>query len=298
MNRKMRSIEPDKLSVAELQQILVGSIAPRPIALVSTIDAKGIANLAPYSFFNVFSSNPPLLIFSSNRRGNDNTIKDTLCNVSLNSELVINVVTADIIRQATLASINYPSDVSEFEKAGFSVLKSDMVKPFRVKESPVQYECKVRMIYHLGSGPGAGNLIFCDILKIHINESIFNEKGQIEPERIGLIGRLGRAFYTETSGESIFRIVQPVGQIGIGFDALPNAIKTSKVLSANDLAALASVEKIRTLSDPDERVIEIAKDNHLNEAEKIKRIHLLAKEALSINNIAKAWDILLSGNYI
>ncbi len=294
----MRSIDPKKLSIAELQQILVGSIAPRPIALVSTIDAKGIANLAPYSFFNVFSSNPPLLIFSSNRRGNDNTTKDTLCNVSLNSEVVINVVTVDIVRQATLASINYPSDVSEFEKAGFTTLESDIVKPFRVKESPVQFECKVRMVYHLGSGPGAGNLILCDIKKIHLAESIFNEKNQIEPDKIRLIGRLGRAFYTQTGGDSLFRIVQPVGQIGIGFDNLPDQIKYSHILSGNDLAALASVEEIKTLSDPDERVIRIVKDNHLKKAEKIKQIHQLAKEALSNGNIAKAWDILLSGNYI
>ncbi len=294
----MRSIEPGNISLADLQQILVGTVAPRPIALVSTINENGITNLAPYSFFNVFSSNPPVLIFSSNRRGNDNTTKDTLHNVGQNSEVVVHVVTEDIVRQATLASINYPSDISEFEKAGFTAVESVFVKPFRVEESPVHFECKVRLIYHLGAGPGAGNLIICDILTIHVDEKIFNNKGQIDPERIRLVGRLGRAFYTETSGDSIFRIVQPVGSIGIGFDKLPESIRMSPVLTGNDLADLASIERIPQLLKPNEQVLKIMSNTDTSLQNKTKWIHQLAKEMLNKGELNRAWEILLTDTNI
>ncbi len=240
----MLSIDPNQVPTADLHQYLLGSVAPRPICFASTIDENGRPNLAPYSFFNAFSSNPPTMVFSSNRRVSNNTTKDTLHNVQANGEVVINVVNYAIVQQMTIASIDYDSDISEFEKAGLTPVASDLIKPFRVKESPVQMECKVSQIIPLGENGGAGNLIVCDLLKMHINEEILDDEMKIDPQKIDLVGRMGRAFYCRASGDSVFKIFRPVNQIAIGFDALPKHAKTSKVLTGNDLAQLAGLKTL------------------------------------------------------
>lgn len=224
--------------------MIIGSVGPRPIAFASTMSEDGTPNLAPYSFFNAFSSNPPTLVFSSNRRVRGNTTKDTLHNVEATGEVVINIVDYSIVRQMALASIEYPADINEFEKAGLTPIASEMVKPFRVKESPVQYECKVKQILPLGEEGGAGHLIICEVVLMHFSDHVFDENDKIDPQKIDLMGRMGRAFYCRAHGENVFPIVQPVHQIGIGFDGLPASLRESKVLTGNDLAQLASFEQL------------------------------------------------------
>ena len=237
----MISIDPKKTAVPDLHQYLVGAIAPRPIAFVSTLSARGVSNLAPYSFFNVFSSNPPILVFSSNRRVSDNTTKDTLQNIKDTGELVINVVNYGIVRQMAITSIQYPSTVSEFEKSGLTPLKSELVKPFRVKESPVQAECRLKEIVTLGDQGGAGHLIICEVLQIHLDEYILDDNGKINPHKIDLVGRMGRAYYVRASGEAIHTIYQAVDQLGIGYDQLPASARGSSILTANNLGQLAGL---------------------------------------------------------
>ncbi|MEN0004611.1 MAG: flavin reductase family protein [Bacteroidota bacterium] len=237
----MKIIDPASIPTSSLHQILVGAVAPRPIAFVSTMNAAGHANLAPYSFFNVFSSNPPTLVFSSNRRVSDNTTKDTLANVEATREVVVNVVSYSIVRQMAVTSIQYPTSVSEFEKSGLTPIASDLVRPYRVAESPIQMECKVREIIPLGDHGGAGNLILCDILRIHLDEAILDEDGRINPHKVDLMGRMGRAFYVRASGESIYKIYQPVNRLGMGYDQLPPSIRNSTTLTGNNLGQLASL---------------------------------------------------------
>ena len=237
----MKSINPNEIPTAQLHQYLVSSVNPRPIALVSTIDGEGAPNLAPYSFFNVFSSNPPILVFSSNRKVKNNKTKDTLHNVRESREVVINVVSHEIVRQMTVASIEYPPDTSEFEKTGFTPLESEKVRPFRVAESPVQMECTVKDIIPLGDQGGAGHLVLCELEMMHISEKVLDDQGRISPYKIDLMGRLGRAFYVRVNGDAIERIYQPMNQLGLGYDALPSSIKDSQVLSANNIGQLASM---------------------------------------------------------
>ncbi len=233
-----RKIDPGTIPTHDLHQFLLGSVAPRPIAFASTIDADGNHNLAPYSFFNAFSSNPPILVFSSNRRVMNNTTKDTLHNIKENMEVVINVVNYATVRQMALASVEYPADVSEFEKSGLTPIASDLVKPYRVKESPVQMECRVKEIVTLGDQGGAGHLIMCDVVRMHINENVIDDKGRIDPHKIDLMGRMGRAYYVRCSGANVFPIVQAVTKIAIGVDALPKAVRESEILTGNNLAQL------------------------------------------------------------
>ena len=240
----MLVIDPKSTAVKDLHQFIVGSIAPRPIAFVSTVDEEGIPNLAPYSFFNAFSSNPPVLIFSSNRRVKDNTTKDTLANARATGEVVINVVSYPIVRQLALTSGRFPKEVSEFEKAGLTPVPSDLVKPFRVKESPVQFECKVSEVVTLGEQGGAGHLVICQVLRIHIDEKVVDEHNRIDPHKLDLMGRLGRAYYVRASGSAIYTIPQSEDEVPIGFDQLPGGIRSSKVLTGNDLGRLASVTSI------------------------------------------------------
>jgi flavin reductase (DIM6/NTAB) family NADH-FMN oxidoreductase RutF len=237
----MRTIIPAELATKDLHQFIVGAIAPRPIAFASTIDEQGQLNIAPYSFFNAFSSNPPILVFSSNRRVKGNTTKDTLHNIEANGEVVINVVNYEIVRQMAIASVSYPAGVSEFEKSGLTPIPSEVVKPYRLKESPVQFECKVKEIVTLGEHGGAGHLIICDVLRIHIAENVIDEKGRIDPHKLDLVGRLGRAYYVRASGSALFTLHQDQEVIPIGFDALPLAIRQSKVLTGNDLGQLAGL---------------------------------------------------------
>jgi flavin reductase (DIM6/NTAB) family NADH-FMN oxidoreductase RutF len=284
----MRTIDPKEIATGDLHQLLVGAVAPRPIAFASTVDENGTPNLAPYSFFNVFSSNPPILVFSSNRKRSDNSTKDTLHNVEAIGEVVINVVTHNIAWQAAVASIEYPQEVSEFEKAGFTPVASDIVKPFRVKESPVNMECKVQQIIPLGDAGGAGHLIICEVVRMHLDEVIFDERGRIDPHRIDLMGRMGRAFYVRASGEAIHRIYQPVNRIGIGFDQLPKGIRESHIFSGNNLAQFAS------LTEPPGRedILAVKKDAYVQELlsapDPSEALHRYAQKELAKENVELA----------
>ncbi len=240
----MVSLDPKELSVPILHQYLLGSIGPRPIAFASTVDKEGNRNLAPFSFFNVFSANPPILIFSPARSGRMNTTKDTHNNVKEVAEVVINVVTYDMVHQMSLASSPFEAGVDEFEKAGFTPVVSDTIRPFRVKESPVQLECKVLEVKELGENGGAGNLVICEVLKIHISESVLDQKGMIDQEKIDLVSRMGGNWYCRANGESLFEVDKPLTAIGIGVDALPAKIKMCKELTGNDLGILGNLQSI------------------------------------------------------
>jgi len=242
----MRVIEPGKIPTRDLHQFLLGAVAPRPIAFASTINDEGVANLAPYSFFNAFSSNPPIVVFSSNRRVSNNTTKDTLHNIEKNKEVVINVVNYSIVRQMAVAAIEFDTTVSEFSKSGLTPIPADLVKPFRVKESPVHLECKVKEIITLGQHGGAGHLIICDVVRMHVSEDIIDENNRIDPNKIDLVGRMGRSYYARASGDAIFTVVQPVTKVSLGYDQLPDHIKKSSVLTGNDLGRLAGLYALPT----------------------------------------------------
>ncbi len=277
----MLSFEPKDIPTRDLHQYLLGSVAPRPIAFASTIDKEGNPNIAPYSFFNAFSSNPPILVFSSNRRVVDNTTKDTLHNIEENGEVVINVVSHSIVRQMAVTSISFPTGISEFAKSGLTPIASDMVKPLRIKESPVQMECKLKQIITLGGEGGAGHLIICDVVKMHISEEVIDENNRIDPNKIDLMGRMGRAYYVRASGEAIQTIVQPVMQVTIGFDQLPASIQNSSVLTGNNLGQLAGIAALPTSEE-----VEKFKKEHsemetiLNGSEQKERLHQFAKKRL------------------
>jgi flavin reductase (DIM6/NTAB) family NADH-FMN oxidoreductase RutF len=237
----MRSIDPKELETGKFHGLLLGAVAPRPIAFASTIDADGRPNLAPFSFFNVFSANPPIAIFSPARRVRGNTTKHTLHNVEAVKEVVINVVNYDMVQQMNLASTEYPDGVNEFEKAGLTAVASDLVRPFRVKESPVQLECKVREVIKLGDEGGAGNLIVAEIVRMHISEDVLDENGNIDPNKIDLVARMGGDWYCRASGDALFEIAKPGRDHGMGVDAIPEHIRESHVLTGNDLGLLGSV---------------------------------------------------------
>ena len=247
----MRTIIPGEIPTKDMHQFLLGTVAPRPIAFVSTIDEEGKPNLAPYSFFNAFSSNPPIVVFSSNRRVADNTTKDTLHNVKATGECVINAVTYDIVRQMAVTSVQFDSDVNEFEKSGLTPMASDLVKPFRVAESPAHLECKVRDIITLGEEGGAGHLIMCDVVRMHVSERVIDNNNRIDPDKMDLMGRMGRAHYVRASGDALHTIVQAVTRISIGFDSLPVSVQNSNVLTGNQLGLLAGL-----LEQPTEQQIE------------------------------------------
>jgi flavin reductase (DIM6/NTAB) family NADH-FMN oxidoreductase RutF len=240
------SILPGTIKTAQLHGYLLGAVAPRPIAFASTISADGTPNLAPFSFFNVFSANPPILIFSPARRVRDNTTKHTLANVMAVPEVVINVVNHALVEQANLASSEYAAGVDEFVKAGFTALPSEMVRPFRVAESPVQMECKVTEIKPLGRHGGAGQLIFAQVLQLHIHREVLNAQGQIDPHKIDLVARMGGNYYCRASGDSVFEIEKPLEIPGMGIDALPSSIRESNVLTGNELARLGNFPGLPT----------------------------------------------------
>lgn len=291
----MLTIEPGKISTADFHQYMLGAVAPRPIAFVSTIDKEGIPNLAPYSFFNCFSSNPPILVFSSNRKVQGNTTKDTLHNVMETGEVVINVVTYNIVRQAAVAGIEFPREVSEFEKTGLTPVPADLVKPFRVKESPVHMECKVNQIIPLGDNGGAGHLIICEILRMHLDKGILDEAGRIDPQKIDLMGRMGRAYYVRASGEAVHTIIQPQNIIGIGYDRLPEHLKNSKVLTGNDLGQFAGMTHI-----PDKDALAILKNDPqiqaiLQSENPLLELHRLAQKELAKENLEWAAQVAWLG---
>lgn len=296
----MVSIDPKNLTVQKLHQYLLGAIGPRPIAFASTVDAEGKPNLAPFSFFNVFSANPPILIFSPARSGRTNTTKDTYNNVKIVPEVVINVVNYDIVHQMSLASSPYAPGVNEFEKAGFTALKSDSVKPFRVAESPVQFECKVNEVIELGTEGGAGNLIICEVLKIHIHDEVLDSNGMIDQQKIDLVARMGGDWYSRANAESMFEITKPISTCGIGFDALPIDIKSSKILSGNNLGHLAGIEKIPDETNVNEYKLLELSDLFVSLEDKPlaleEELHKRAQSLLDENKLEEAWLTLLSFN--
>jgi flavin reductase (DIM6/NTAB) family NADH-FMN oxidoreductase RutF len=295
----MITIDPKEIPQPKLHQYLLGAVGPRPIAFASTIDELGRPNLAPFSFFNVFSSNPPILIFSPARRGRDNTTKHTLENVKKNKECVINVVNWDIVEQASLTSTEYPEGVSEFAKSGLTPIPSDLVKPFRVKESPVQMECKVNDIVELGQGGGAGNLIICEVIRLHIDENILDADGKISPEKIDLVARMSGHWYTRAS-KGLFQLPQPTSQIGIGYDQLPADIKNSTALTGSDLAKLAGAETLPDETSVNEyKLLELPELFIQYEDDLVKleqKLHQHAKDLLAKNQVNDAWMTLLAFN--
>lgn len=289
----MLSIDPKSIPTPKLHAYLQSSVGPRPIAFASTIDENGTPNLSPFSFFNVFSANPPILIFSPSRRVRDNTIKHTLINAELNREVVINVVNYALVQQASLSSTEYGLGVNEFEKAGLTMLASDMVKPFRVAESPVQFECKVNEIISLGTEGGAGNLIICEVVKLHIDESILDENGVIDQHKIDLVSRLGGNWYNRSS-EGLFEVEKPLTTLGIGVDAIPQHVKDSGIFDGNDLGKLGNTEMLPTEEEID---IFVKKDFGIKavlSADDSEKQYRLAKEYLDNNDVQNAWRVLLS----
>ena len=283
----IKSINPQDIPTADMHQYLLSAVAPRPIAFVSTVDEAGNANLAPYSFFNAFSSNPPILVFSSNRRVKNNTTKDTLHNVTATREAVINVISHSIVRQAALAACEYAHDVDEFVKAGFTKLPSEVVKAYRVAEAPVQMECIINDIIPLGEHGGAGNLIICEVVRFHVHESVLDERGKIDQQKIDLMGRMGRIFYVRASGEAIFPIAQPVEPLGMGFDNLPVELLHSTVLTGNDLAMLAGVPDM-----PTPEAIAALRPT-ITGIDTLTQKHTLVQAYLQKNDIATAWKVAL-----
>jgi flavin reductase (DIM6/NTAB) family NADH-FMN oxidoreductase RutF len=231
----MLTIDPKTEKTALVHKYILGAVAPRPIAFASTVDSDGNLNLSPFSFFNAFSANPPILIFSPARRVRGNTIKHTLENVLDNKEVVISIVTAEMAQQVSLSSCDFEKGVNEFEKAGFTAVKADLVTPYLIKESPVNFECKVNEVIALGEEGGAGNLVICEVLKIHIDESILDEDKNIDPLKLGALSRLGGNWYGKATKDSLFQLKKPIGKIGMGFDNLPNEIRKSSILSGSDL---------------------------------------------------------------
>lgn len=294
----MKSYLPKDLPTPQLHQILVSTVAPRPIAFASTVDENGNPNLAPYSFFNVFSSNPPILVFSSNRKVADNTTKDTLHNIEKTREVVINVVPHEIVRQMAVASVGFSADVNEFEKSGLTPIPSDIVRPFRVKESPVHYECVVKDIQPLGDKGGAGHLIICEIVKLHLAEYIFEDEDKIDPHKVNLVGRLGRAFYAKASGEAVFKIFQPIPKLVIGYDALPDNIKNSNVLTGNNLGQLAGLFELPSIDNVQELLNKPAIQKIQLAENKTELLHRLAKAELERDNINYAAKLLLLGEFL
>ena len=271
-------ITPGSIKTAQLHAYLLGSVAPRPICFASTIDAEGNANLSPFSFFNVFGSNPVTLIFSPARRVRDNTIKHTLENCIETKEVVISVVNYNMVQQMSLASCEYPKGVNEFAKAGFTPLAAQHVKPFLVKESPVNMECIVKQVIETGQEGGAGNLIICEMVAMHINDAVLNEAGQIDPHKIDLVARMGGDYYCRASGDAVFTVPKPNMKLGVGIDALPEAIRNSTVLTGNDLGMLANVSELPAGAE---------------HASLSQDIHLKARDLLAQQMVDEAWMALL-----
>jgi flavin reductase (DIM6/NTAB) family NADH-FMN oxidoreductase RutF len=294
----MKTIDPKEVSTNVLHSYLLGAIAPRPIAFASTIDLNGAVNLSPFSFFNVFGANPPLLIFSPARRVRDNTIKHTLENVKEVPEVVINMVNYSMVEQMSLASTEYPKGVNEFQKSGFTPVDSVKVSPPRVAEAPVSFECKVNQIIETGAEGGAGNLIICEVVLLHIHDNVLNKEGKIDPFKMDSVARMGGDWYCRANGEALFEIPKPLNSLGIGVDAIPESIRLSAVLTGNHLGRLGNFEQL-----PSESEIEAFKSQpeieelflrFKNDQEGlIFHLHELAKISLDKGDVYTAWKILL-----
>jgi flavin reductase (DIM6/NTAB) family NADH-FMN oxidoreductase RutF len=296
----MLSIDPKDITVQKLHQYLLGAIGPRPIAFASTKDKHGNDNLAPFSFFNVFSANPPILIFSPARSGRTGQTKDTYNNVKEIPEVVINVVNYSMVHQMSLASSPYPPGISEFTKSGFTPVASDVIRPMRVAEAPVQFECKVNEVIELGQGGGAGNLIISEVVKIHIHESILDEQGMIDQKKIDLVSRMGGNWYCRADQNSMFEIAKPITTCGIGYDQIPHDIRNSTILSANDLGFLGGIEELPNETDVNEYKLLELSDIFVSLEDKADELeialHERAKKLLSENKLEEAWKTLLSFN--
>ncbi|MGE4347811.1 MAG: flavin reductase family protein [Flavobacteriaceae bacterium] len=289
----MISIDPKEVAPAKVQAYLQGAVGPRPIALASTIDQNGTPNLSPFSFFNVFSSNPPILVFSPARRVRNNTVKHTLINAQNTKEVVISVVNYQIVQQVSLASTEYPDGVSEFIKSGLTPLESDVVKPFRVAESPVQFECKVNDIIALGDGGGAGNLVICEVVKIHINEEVLDENGAIDQYKIDLVSRMGGNWYSRAN-KGLFEVPKPLVTLGVGVDQVPDFIKNSGVFSGNDLGMLGNIEVLPTQDEITTFVNETFEAKVVLSSDDTDKIYIKAKEYLAKEQVLEAWKLLLA----
>jgi flavin reductase (DIM6/NTAB) family NADH-FMN oxidoreductase RutF len=289
----MLSFEPHTLSPLQLQAYLQTAVAPRPIAFASTMDKNGKPNLSPFSFFNVFSSNPPILVFSPARRVRNNTTKHTLENCIATKEVVINVVNYDIVQQASLSSTEYADGVNEFIKSGLTMKPSDMVKPYRVGESPVQFECKVNEIIPLGNQGGAGNLVICEVVKIHISENVLDDKNMIDQHKIDLVSRLGGNWYSR-SNMGLFEVEKPLTTLGIGVDAIPESIKKSSVFDGNDFGKLGNIEALPTQEEITIFVQQNFAVKGVLSSDDEMKIHQKAKEYLNNNDALSAWKVLLA----
>lgn len=288
-------IFPSEIKTSQLHAYLLGAIAPRPICFASTIDEDGNMNLSPFSFFNVFGSKPPILVFSPARRVRNNTIKHTLENAIRTKEVVINVVNYAIVQQMSLASCEYDKGVNEFEKAGLTPIASEMVKPFRVKESPVQLECKVLEVKATGEEGGAGNLVICEVVCMHINDAVLNEQLQIDPHKIDLVARMGGDFYCRASGNAVFEVAKPNLNLGIGVDQLPEAIRLSKVLTGNHLGVLGNCTSVPVIDEAysDKHLNELLSRSYTTLEDRINALHTYAIELLDANKTDQAWQVLL-----
>lgn len=294
----MLTLKTENLSAVELQHYLQYAIAPRPICLASTIDEAGNVNLSPFSFFNMFSTKPPVCVFSPSRRVRDNTTKHTLENVLQVRECVINIVNYDMVQQMSLASTEYGRGVNEFEKAGFTMLKSDMVGPPRVAEAPVQLECVINEVIPLGDLHGAGNLVIAEVKLIHIKESVLDQDGKIDQEKIDLVARLGGDWYCRVQSENLFKVAKPLARLGIGVDQLPKAVRLSKVLTGNDLGMLGNVEQLPSDEEVDLIVLDPAVKEIMDATigdptNRERELHELAKSFLQSGNVAFALKIVL-----
>jgi flavin reductase (DIM6/NTAB) family NADH-FMN oxidoreductase RutF len=290
----MLTINPKEIPFTKMHSYLLGAVTPRPIAFASTVDREGNINLSPFSFFNCFGANPPILVFSPSRRGRDNTTKHTYENILQVPEVVINVVNYSIVQQTSLASTEYPRGVNEFIKAGLSMVSSSLVKPPRVGESPIAMECKVLQVIPMGDGGAAGNLVICEILLMHISEEVLDAEGKINPFNVDAVARLGADWYCRVQGNAIFKVPKPLEKLGIGVDQLPQHIRLSRILTGNDLGILANIETLPDLLS----IKEMRQSSEVQAAIRTgeEAVHRLAQEYLNKGKIEDAWKILLSGD--
>ena len=285
----MLTIDPKEVSIPKMHGYLLGAVSPRPIAFASTIDKEGNVNLSPFSFFNCFGANPPILIFSPARRGRDNTTKHTYENVLEVDEVVINIVNFSMVEQMSLASTEYPKGVDEFKKAGFTAVSSERVKPPRVAEAPVAFECKVIEVKPIGGKAGSGNLVICEVLLAHIKDEVLDDEQRIDPFKLDAVARLGGNWYSRVQGDSIFEIQKPLTTLGIGVDQIPHEIRNSNILTGNDLGRLGNVESLPNKDQIDRFIVSLNV-----QPSGIEQIHLLAKEYLQKGEVDNAWKILLN----
>ena len=283
------TIDPNETEQRRLYHLLSGAVAPRPICFASTIDAEGNVNLSPYSFFNVFSSKPPILIFSPVRKGRDNTTKDTHENILQTKEVVINMVNFPIVEQMSLTSTSYPADVNEFVKAGLTEIPSEKVRPPRVAESPVSFECVVDDVIELGSGPGAGNLVLARVVLIHVQSDLLDEDQKIDTTKIDLVSRMGGSWYARANADALFEIPRPLRTMGIGVDQLPESIRFSNVLTGNNLGRLGNVEQLPT----NDEIREIYYDKNIQRISSQEELHRIAQLWLEGGETKRALALLM-----